>query len=99
VVSVSGDPETARRQFDRMAITSPDDAAGQILTAVLKNRRRALVGPDAKVLDMLSRLPAGVYQRFLVQATRARRAAVGRDADARHALSSPPVETHQGRTS
>jgi butyryl-CoA dehydrogenase len=73
LTSVSGDPETARRQFERMAITSPDRAAGQILMAVMRNRRRALVGPDAKVIDMLSRLPSGVYQRFLVQGTRARR--------------------------
>jgi len=42
-----------------------DDFAEQILRAVSRNRRRALIGPDAPVFDVLSRLPAGVYQRLL----------------------------------
>ena len=33
----------------------------------------ALIGPDAKVLDVLSRLPAGVYQRGLIAGGRRRR--------------------------
>ncbi len=77
--SVAADPETARRQFDQLAMTPPDKAAGEILDAVRKNRRRALVGPDAKAIDVLSRLPAGVYQRILVRAARSRRLAGVRD--------------------
>ena len=56
--------------FDRVAMTTPEKAARQILTAVERNRRRALVGPDAKVLDLVARLPAGVYQRVLVAGAR-----------------------------
>jgi hypothetical protein len=26
----------------------------------------ALIGPDAKLFDIISRLPAGFYQRFLI---------------------------------
>ena len=52
---------------------APEKAAEQILTAVERNRRRALIGPDAKVLDLVSRLPAGLYQRLLVAQGRRRR--------------------------
>ena len=36
------------------------------------DRRRALIGPDAKVIDLVSRLPAGLYQRVLVRGSRRR---------------------------
>lgn len=52
--------------FERIARTTPERAAQQILLAVERNRRRVLVGPDAKVFDAVSRLPAGFYQRILV---------------------------------
>jgi butyryl-CoA dehydrogenase len=59
-------------QFEKFAMTSPDKAARQILAAVQADRRRTLVGPDAKVIDLISRLPARLYQRLLVRgATRA----------------------------
>jgi len=32
-----------------------------------------LVGPDAKVIDVLSKLPAGVYQRILIAGGRRRK--------------------------
>ena len=59
-------------ELDRIARTTPDKAAQQILKAVERNRRRALIGPDAKVIDVISRLPAGLYQRVLVQGARRR---------------------------
>ena len=37
-----------------------------ILDAVMANKRRVLVGPDARAFDLLSRLPASVVQRVLV---------------------------------
>jgi short-subunit dehydrogenase len=42
--------------FDKMAGTSADKAAGIIISGILKNKRRILVGPDAYVLDFLTRL-------------------------------------------
>lgn len=63
---VGGDPSTFRDEFDRIARTTPERAAQQIIRAVERNRRRALIGPDAKVFDLVSRLPAGLYQRVLV---------------------------------
>src|SRR5262249_8188252 len=71
--AIAGDAEAVRAEFDRSAGTSPEDAARQILAAVQKTRRRVLVGRDAKVLDLVSRLPAGLYQRTVVIGARVRR--------------------------
>ncbi len=65
LTEMAGDPEKARREFERAFITSPEKAARQILAAVQRDRRRALIGPDAKVIDLISRLPAGLYQRVV----------------------------------
>jgi NAD(P)-dependent dehydrogenase (short-subunit alcohol dehydrogenase family) len=72
VLPMAGSATTAADQFERMAITSPEKAARQILAAVEHNRRRALIGPDAKVIDLISRLPAGVFQRMMVLGGRRR---------------------------
>ena len=53
--------------FEKVALTSPQRAAHQILLAVQRNRRRALVGPDAKVIDLLARGPIQAYQRTVVR--------------------------------
>ena len=67
VRDVAGDPEKAVRDFERAFITSPDRAAQQILIAVRRDRRRALIGPDAKAIDFVSRLPAVLYQTVLTR--------------------------------
>jgi NAD(P)-dependent dehydrogenase (short-subunit alcohol dehydrogenase family) len=70
VTEMTGDPEKARKNFERMFITSPEKAARQILTAVERDRRRALIGPDAKVIDLISRLPGSLYQGVLTRGAR-----------------------------
>ena len=70
---IAGAAHEARDGFDQLARTTPEKAAHQILAAVSNNRRRALIGPDAVVFDVLSRLPAGLYQRVIVAGTRLRR--------------------------
>jgi short-subunit dehydrogenase len=72
VASEGGDPETGRADSEKMLRTSPEKAARQILVAVQRDRRRALIGPDAKVVDLISRLPAGLYQRILAVSARRR---------------------------
>jgi hypothetical protein len=53
--------------FDKkLARTSPDSAAKSILRAVRANRARAVVGLDAKVLDLLARVLGPRYQRLVV---------------------------------
>jgi butyryl-CoA dehydrogenase len=68
--TVVHDPEKARADFERMLMTSPTRAARQILDAVQRDRRRALIGPDARVIDLLSRLPAGAVQRLILRGAR-----------------------------
>ena len=46
-----------------VAMTTPDKAAAEILAAVKRNQRRALIGPDANVIDFLSRLPFSAFHR------------------------------------
>ena len=70
---LAGSPQEARARFDKVAMTSPAKAAKQILAAVERDRRRALIGPDAKALDLISRLPASVYQRVVVAGAKRRR--------------------------
>lgn len=67
------DPDDAARQFGKMLRTPPEDAAKVILDGVLRNKRRVLVGADAKAIDLLARLPAGAYQGLLVGGGRMRR--------------------------
>ncbi len=66
VRDIVGDTE-AVRESERAFITSPEKAAEQILTAVRRGRRRALIGPDAKAIDLVSRLPATIYQSVLTR--------------------------------
>jgi butyryl-CoA dehydrogenase len=55
-------------------ITSPAKAARQIVNAIQRDRRRALIGPDAKAIDVVSRLPATLYQSVMTKgAARLRR--------------------------
>jgi len=57
-------------QAERLLRLPPAKAARKIIRSVERNRRRALVGPDAVVFDAVSRLPAGLYQRLLIRARR-----------------------------
>jgi len=73
VANMAGTVDEAAKQFEKTAMTSPEKAARQILAAVEKNQRRALIGPDAKLIDLISRLPAGLHQRALVFGAKRRR--------------------------
>lgn len=70
---VIGDVGDPGERFDRVARTTPDAAAAQILRAVERNRRRVLLGPDARVIDLVARLPAGLHQRAMVVGARQQR--------------------------
>lgn len=52
-------------EFEKLARTTPEQAAEVILAAVLSNQRRVLVGMDAKVIDWIARLFGTGYQRLL----------------------------------
>ncbi len=50
------DAEQAAVDFERLSRTTPQRAAQLILGAVEKNKRRALIGPDAHVFDAAARI-------------------------------------------
>lgn len=66
------DAETATREFEKQFITTAEKAAEIILKAVEQNRRRVLVGPDAKFVELLQRLMPESYQAIVVNMTRKR---------------------------
>ena len=68
-ISGGGSPD----DFDRIAMTTPDKAAKDILLAVEHDRRRVVVGADGKAIDLVSRLPTALYQWLLVKGSRSRR--------------------------
>jgi NAD(P)-dependent dehydrogenase (short-subunit alcohol dehydrogenase family) len=72
LAAAAGGAAKAHSDFDKVAMTSPKKAARQILAAVEHDRRRALIGPDAKAFDLVSRLPAGFIQNILVRGARRR---------------------------
>jgi NADP-dependent 3-hydroxy acid dehydrogenase YdfG len=61
--------ELARTFDKKLANTSPQKAARIILDGVRKDRARVLVGPDAKVLDIIVRLTGSGYQRLFTALT------------------------------
>jgi short-subunit dehydrogenase len=60
-------------QMEKAFATTPDQAAADILSAIVKNRRRQLIGKDAIVIDLMQRLMPQLYQRVLVRALKRRR--------------------------
>ncbi|MGU3294869.1 hypothetical protein [Williamsia sp. M5A3_1d] len=50
--------------FDHLIpATRPEKAAEAILAGVVKGRRRIVVGLDGRMLDVLTRVTGGAYQR------------------------------------
>ncbi|HEX8703425.1 MAG TPA: SDR family NAD(P)-dependent oxidoreductase [Myxococcaceae bacterium] len=65
--------ENSRTEFEKLFHTTPERAAEDILSAILGNRRRKLIGKDAVVVDLVQRLMPSLYQRLLVSGARRRR--------------------------
>lgn len=59
------DKEKFASMFDNAAKTTAEEAAAEIILAVEKNRRRVLVGRDAKIADLVARLFPGSYEKRL----------------------------------
>ena len=57
--------EKFAKVFERMAITSSEDAARQIVEAIRKKHNRVVIGPDARKLDWLARLFPTAYERWV----------------------------------
>jgi hypothetical protein len=65
--AVEGEDAAALAEFfdSKLAKTTPEAAAKTILRAVVGNRPRAVVGLDAKLLDLLVRVTGPRYQRIV----------------------------------
>jgi NAD(P)-dependent dehydrogenase (short-subunit alcohol dehydrogenase family) len=63
-------PEKSARSFNKLLRCPPEEAARQILEAVQKDKRRLLIGNDAKAIDLIQRvLPTG-YQKVIAMAAK-----------------------------
>ena len=68
--SLGMNPEKSAKAFNELLRMPAEDASQQILDAVLKNKRRLLIGNDAKAIDLMQRiLPTG-YQKVTALATK-----------------------------
>ena len=70
IAELGFDPDSYRQKFERAFITSPEKAARDILRAVKKNKRRALIGPDAYVYDGITRMLPDAYHPLVIAYTR-----------------------------
>ena len=61
-----GDVDKARRDFEKMFRTTPEEASQTILKGVKGNKRRVLIGSDARAIDSMQRLMPTAYQRIMV---------------------------------
>lgn len=57
--------EKSTREFEKAFITTPEKAAKEVVNAIMKNKRRLLIGPDAVAIDIMQRLLPTQYQRIL----------------------------------
>ena len=68
--SLGMNPEKSAKSFNKLLRCPPEKAARQILAAVLKDKRRLLIGNDAKAIDLIQRiLPTG-YQKMTALASK-----------------------------
>lgn len=64
----------ATKEFETTFITSADSAAGVIVNAVRQDKRRVLIGPDARLYDWCARLLPASYQAIFTAVVRMRSA-------------------------
>lgn len=65
--------ERSARGMEKQFRTTPESAAQDIVTAIVKNRRRQLIGLDAHFIDLMQRTFPELYQRIIVMGARRRR--------------------------
>lgn len=58
------------KEFDKLARTSPEEAARVIIDGILKDKPRVLIGQDAKMMDRLARTMPATYDKVMMGATK-----------------------------
>ena len=66
-------PEKSAKSFNKLLRCPPEEAARPILEAVKKDKRRLLIGNDAKALDLLQRLLPTGYQKVIALASKSKK--------------------------
>ena len=66
------DEQQGRDKFEKLFVTTADEAARVILDGVRRNRRRVLIGRDACTADWLARVLPSAYQTLVVWRMRRR---------------------------
>ena len=64
--------DAAAHDFEKSFITSAARAAEVIVEGVRKDKRRVLIGPDARLLDVMGRVAPAGYQRLITGVVRKR---------------------------
>jgi NADP-dependent 3-hydroxy acid dehydrogenase YdfG len=64
----NADAEAVAREFDRMARTSPEEAARKIVDAIFRAKPRLLIGFDAILIDRMQRLLPASYDGLVAKA-------------------------------
>jgi len=57
--------ETEIARFERLARTTPEQAADRIVSGMLRGQTRILIGPDAHLLDLIQRFMPQTYWRLI----------------------------------
>lgn len=68
-----GDKTKLKKAFKKAAITTAESAANTIIRGIERKKKRILIGRDAKILDILSRIFPTFYQRFIVKSFKKRK--------------------------
>jgi hypothetical protein len=66
--SGNSDAATTAREFDKVARTSPEEAARQIVHTILHPKPRLLIGLDAVLIDRMQRLLPASYDNLVAKA-------------------------------
>lgn len=65
--------QVAKARFERVLLTTAEEAARVIIRGIEKNKRRVLIGPDARIFDAIQRVFPSGYQRIVSGLVRLRR--------------------------
>lgn len=66
--------EASARTMEKAFRTTPERAAQDIIKAILKNRRRQLIGADAVLIDLMQRAMPELYQNVIIAGAKRHRA-------------------------
>ncbi len=67
VSDIGQNVDEAKQGFEKLFITSPKRAAKTIVKAIENDKRRAMIGPDAHAINLVSKLPPALYQKVIAR--------------------------------